>query len=382
MSSTRLFLLAGATLVAAGCSFNTETFLPDKSVEYKKEQRAERGLEIPPDLSSTALGAGLAGGDIGSSEPTTYSGFKESRRLGGQRARSATVVLPEIDNVELMRDGDQRWLVINAEPDAVWQNVVEFWQNNGVLLAEQDPLLGIMRTSWLENRANLSKDLITNTLSKYVGGLYETGFRDQYRVRLERGGRPGQTELYLTHYAMQEKLASGTSGEADRAIWVPAERNPELEQIMLRQLMIHLGIAEQQVAGLTATQKPRGKARAQLVESDEAVRLLINEDLSRSWRLAGIALDRVGFVVEDRDRQQNMYLVRYFDPAAETKDDSWLSSLAFWRSDKVDKEGLYQVKLTPTDAGTTDVVVLTEQGERDNSETARRILRLMEEQLR
>ena len=32
-------------------------------------------------------------------------------------------------------------------------------------------------------------------------------------------------------------------------------------------------------------------------------------------RRVGLALDRVGFTVEDRDRTQGLYFVRYVDPA-------------------------------------------------------------------
>ena len=65
-------------------------------------------------------------------------------------------VLPEFDNIRVERDGDQRWLVINAQPQAVWSKIIEFWRSNGLLLVEQDPTIGIMRTDWLERPGPIS----------------------------------------------------------------------------------------------------------------------------------------------------------------------------------------------------------------------------------
>ena len=47
----------------------------------------------------------------------------------------------------------------------------------------------------------------------------------------------------------------------------------------------------------------------------------------------GLALDRVGFTVEDRDRSKGLYYVRYVDPDANlAKGSGWLDKLSFWKS--------------------------------------------------
>jgi len=109
----------------------------------------------------------------------------------------------------------------------------------------------------------------------------------------------------------------------------------------------------------------------------------VNEGFDRSWRLVGVALDRVGFAVEDRDRDAGIYYVRYNDPMKDAEEEGWLSKLAFWQKDddNFDKENQYQVKLDDA-VEPTKVVVLNEKGERDNSETALRILTLLNEQIR
>ena len=163
---------------------------------------------------------------------TSYSEYVTDRKLRGadagvQQAASSSV-LPAIKNVEVRRDGDVRWLAVDAPVAEVWQRIIDFWQDSGILMVEQDPGVGIMRTSWLENRANISRDFITDTFRKVLDGFYEAGTRDQYRVRLERAENGG-TEVYLTHYGMEEQVLKGSTGDVERTVWVPRERDPGLE---------------------------------------------------------------------------------------------------------------------------------------------------------
>ena len=67
----------------------------------------------------------------------------------------------------------------------------------------------------------------------------------------------------------------------------------------------------------------------------------MEEPFDRAWRRVGLALDRIGFTVEDRDRAQGLYFVRYVDPDADNKSPSkgFLSRLAFWRSDDKPVQG-------------------------------------------
>ncbi len=64
-------------------------------------------------------------------------------------------------------------------------------------------------------------------------------------------------------------------------------------------------------------------------------------------------------------------------------DPGLLSKLAFWKDDDrdIDKSNQYQVSLQPEGKGTR-VVVLNKGGVRDGSETALRILTLLNEQLK
>jgi outer membrane protein assembly factor BamC len=100
-----------------------------------------------------------------------------------------------------------------------------------------------------------------------------------------------------------------------------------------------------------------------------------------------LALDRVGFTVEDRDRSQGLYFVRYVDPESDAKkkddDKGFLSKLMFWRGGAGDKPSQAQYRIHLKASGdSTGVQVLTREGGVDRSETSRRILSLLYEQLK
>ncbi|RMG35643.1 MAG: outer membrane protein assembly factor BamC [Gammaproteobacteria bacterium] len=351
--------------------------LPDKAVEYKREKQASKNLEVPPDLTSRRFNDRMSVPDNFAGVATSYSEYATDRRLRGieGRARVGGAVLPEHPKVKEMRDGDMRWLVVDAPADAVWDKLIEFWQDQGILLEEQDPELGIMRTAWLENRANISRDFITEAVRKVFEGLYETSLRDQYRIRLEKDG-PNKTEIYLTHYGMEEKLVTDSQGDAENTVWQPRPRDPNLEAIMLRRIKAFLGAADEREQVARKARRPQ----SQLVQGRDGVKLVVGDEFPRAWRLVGLALDRVGFAVEDRNRSAGVYYVRYNDPATAEESGGLLSKLKFWGDEKPDRETQYQIKLQPRD-GATEVVVLNAKSQRDQTPTAKRILKLLQEQL-
>ena len=64
--------------------------------------------------------------------------------------------------------------------------------------------------------------------------------------------------------------------------------------------------------GRSAAEQP---ARARIEKAnDGASRLVVDDSFDRAWRRVGLALDRTGFTVVDRDRSKGLYFVRYANP--------------------------------------------------------------------
>jgi outer membrane protein assembly factor BamC len=371
-----------AALLSAACSTEMSDVLPDRKVDYKKQRVAENDLEVPPDLTSSTIGDVMPVPGLGSG--TTYSEYEEQQRTSGSGVATTKggPVLPEVGSIKVLRDGDQRWLEIDASPAEVWPRAVSFWRENGVLLVEQDPTVGVMKTDWLENRADIKQGAITELLRKAFEGLYSAATRDQFRVRLEPGERPDTTDLFLTHRGMEETFPTDSGGDTTSAFWVPRPTDPGLEAEMLRRLMIYLGVAEKRASGALAQAETAREPRSQMQQGrDGTATLLVDADFAPAWRLVGVALERVGFTVEDRDRSAGIYYVRYDDPNKE-EDEGFFSKMAFWKDKgEFDDETQYRIRLDE-DGDTTRVEVLDSAGERERSDTGTRILTLIQEQIR
>ena len=363
-----LVVIAGILLLSA-CSVMDKSAPGRKKVDYKKSE-ITRSLEVPPDLSSNTINdAPSSIGAVG----TTYSEFGSTLPGGG-----GSTVLPDQGNMHVERDGNQQWLVVQGAPAQVWPNVKEFWLEEGFLIKMEDPRVGILETGWSENRADIPGGMIRGLLGKVVDSVYSSATRDQYRVRLERGIESGTTEIFLTHRGVEEVIQGGAIDGT--SVWQPRPTDPELEAEMLKRLMVYLGIEEQKAEAMVARESGP-KVRAQMVSNDSGTLLLVSEDFSRAWRRTGVALDRVGFAVEDRNRSEGTYFVTYNDPLADQNKDGVLSKLAFWSSDDEAGGAQYRIVLQ-ANGPVTHIIVNDADGDRDESSTAKRILALLEEQLR
>ncbi len=344
-------------------------------VDYKKS-RSLPPLEIPPDLTSSTIDESLVVPDITPSGSATFSAYSGERNDPAAAARGENV-LPTQDTVRMEREGDKRWLVIKGEPAQIWPKVREFFIQSGFLIKQEDPKVGIMETDWMENRADIPKDPIRSVLSKVFDSLYSAATRDKFRVRLERGKEDGSTELYISHRGVEE-VAKGSE-----TIWQSRPSDPELEVEILNRLVVSFGVDEQKAKALLAQAAPERPRTALTRDAGGQAALTVEEDFSRAWRRTGLALDRVGFTVEDRDRSRGLYFVRYADPLKdEKKDPGFLSKLKFWggKDDKVIAEQ-YLVSLIGAESQTR-IVILDKDGKPENSDTSNRILALLEEQLK
>lgn len=361
-------LAAASTLLTlSGCSSLGGLVGGDK-IDYKSASTKGPSLDVPPDLSQLTKEARYAvpGAAV------TAAGFQAGQAAAGA-ARGASTAAAEIGDVRIERAGNQRWLVVKRPPDKLWDPVREFWQENGFLLAIEQQDSGILETDFAENRAKLPQDIIRRTIGRVFDSLYSTGERDKFRTRLERTAEG--TEIYISHRGMVETVASNSSGST---VWQPRPADPELETDFLRRLMVKLGVPQEQ-ARSAGTVTRASVARVESGPGNQPV-LQIDESFDRAWRRVGLSLDRTGFTVEDRDRAQGLYFVRYVEPTADKKDPGFFGRL-FSRSSSNVAPLKYRIALRSQGQGTT-VSVLNAEGAPDTSANARRIVTLIAEDLK
>lgn len=361
-----------ATLLLTACS---GTLLESKKIDYKSAGRLP-SLEVPPDLTAPTIDERYVIPENGKGA-TTFSAYREGR----SPAAANSEVLPQSDKMRIERDGNQRWLVVTGTPEEIWPKIREFWQVVGFNLTVDLPAAGVMETDWNENRAKLPQDIIRNTLGKALDFMYSTPERDKYRTRLEKGSTPGTTEIYISHRGMVELFV--TEGKDDTR-WQPRPPDPELEAEMLQRLMVRMGADVDRAKTLLAT-PGKTTERAKLAATGDL--LNVNEPFDRAWRRVGLALDRIGFTVEDRDRNKGVYFVRYvdpeIDPAKAGNNKGFLSKLMFWKNEKVDETKSTQMRITiKADGANSSVQVQGRDGVADKSDTAQKILKLLFDQLK
>jgi outer membrane protein assembly factor BamC len=390
MTHCHRIALAAAALALAGCSW----FGGNKSADYKGAQaRPAQPLEVPPELTAPTMDDRYAIPDPRAQ--TTYSAYSKQPSAGPALPAgvSANTVLPKVEGARLERYGDQRWLVVKGEPDKVWPVIREFWVETNIPLSREEPNTGIMETDWYEDKSKVPDDFVRRTVGKVVPQLFSTPRRDKFRTRIEKGAEPGTTEVFVSNRQMEEVY---TSNNQEKTVWQSRPADRDLEAEMLSRMLVKLGAAQTQVAAATAAapapvrsgQAPAlPESRNAVLENAGAGPLVVNDGFDRAWRRVGLALDRVGFTVEDRDRSKGLFFVRYIDPEVDlrgeaAKKESWADKLAFWRTTPKGPQPQYRIHVSDAGASMSQVQVQNSQGSGESSATGKKILSLLYEQLK
>lgn len=365
----------GAVLGLSACSSINKT-LEGEKVDYKTNGAKSVSLEVPPDLSQlqrdsryqpvqgTISASSIQGGPV-TGVPAL--------------APSATAVAPQqVGNVKLEREGNQRWLSTPLTPEQIWPQLQEFWQERGFVLELDSRENGLMQTNWVENRAKLQQDIIRDTIGKVFDGLWDTGLRDSFRTRVERTSSGG-TEIYISHRGMQELYSNERK---DSTSWGGRPNDPDLEAVMLSRLMQKLGAKEEQVKAVAANTPAEVPARARMLPGPPGTGMQVDDAFDRAWRRVALALDRSGFTVEDRDRTQGLFYVRYVDPKSIGKGDpGWtdkLFSLFTSGEKKPQTAGPARYRIALKGEGEkTAVTVQNAQGQPETGDASQRILELL-----
>ena len=379
-TAARVLVLSALALNMAAC---TTVFESDK-VDYKSSKKAPP-LDVPPDLTQLQKDNRYATPD--NRGVATASGFQQAQAAGNQGvapaagagAAAGSIGPVSTDAVRVERAGDQRWLVVKQTPEQLWPQVRQFWEDAGLPVETESQATGVMETEWVENRSKIPQDFLRNTLGKVFDRAYSTGERDKYRTRLERLP-DGSTEIYISHRGAEEVL---TGAQKESTVWTVRPNDPTLEAQFLGRLVARLTGATEPAQVQAAQAKVDNAAPAPLRAKLLGDRVEVDEGFDRAWRRVGLALDRVGFTVEDRDRVQGVYFVRYVDLEAKSKGGFFSRLFSFGDDEKAKEAQRYRVLVKGAENGNTSLVTVQDnQGQPDTSPTATKILSLLNDELK
>lgn len=362
------------TLVTAGL-VACKSVTSSDTVDYKSSG-AVRGpnLSYPPDLITAQADRRYIVQD-GTATMSEYSSAVK------KTAQIKANVMTGIPGMRIARDGERRWLVVDKPAPELYPQVKDFWQENGFLLTVDSPSTGIMETDWAENRAKIAQDWIRSTIGSALDSIYDTGERDKYKTRLEVS-KPDETEIYITQKGAIEKCVTDTTGSCLYTIWTPRPNDPELEAAFLARLMERLGMTQAQAKALVSAPLGEKILKARLVqEGVNTAHIEMVSGFDRAWRDTGLALDRSNFSVEDRDRANGIYFVRYVNPKDLGDTKGFFTNLFSSKDDSSMKAKKYRVVVKSTGDNSSSVYVQNAEGAPENTAAGLQLLTLLTEQL-
>ena len=345
------------------------------TVDYKSAG-AVRGpnLSYPPDLITAQADRRY----IVQDGSATMSEYNAAVNKSVQTRKN---VMTGIPGMRIARDGERRWLVVDKPAPELYPQVKDFWQENGFLLVIDSPSTGIMETDWAENRAKISQDFIRSALGGILDSVYDTGERDKYKTRLEVS-KPDQTEIYITQRGALEKCVSDNTGSCISTIWTSRPNDPELEAAFLARLMERLGMTQEQAKAQVAQPLGPKTPKAKLVqEGVNTAYIQMAAGFDRAWRDTGLALDRSNFTVEDRNRANGIYYVRYVNPKDLGDTKGFFSNLFSSKDDSSLKAKKYLVVVKSTGDNSSSIYVQGADGKPENTAAGLQLLTLLTEQM-
>ncbi|MCI4428865.1 MAG: outer membrane protein assembly factor BamC [Burkholderiales bacterium] len=359
-------------LAMIGCS-SVENVATGDRVDYRSAPEKAKPLDVPPDLTQLARDSRYQPQAGAVSAAAFQAGTSTSRST----AATPTVAPLALGKVRIERDGHQRWLSTPLRAEQLWPQMQAFWKENGMTLIVDQPLVGLMETDWVENRAKLPEDWLRRMMGRVVDSLYSTGERDKYLTRVESSANG--SNVFIAHRGLIEVLGSESQGLS--TLWKRRPNDPELEAAMLARLMVKLGLPDDQAKAAVAAPVPVVAVRARVVEGKPAATLHVDDNFDRAWRRVGLTLDRSGFTVEDRDRAQGLYFVRYIDPALAGQEEPGFFTKLF-SSEKGDTgPKKFRLSVKAEGSGST-VSVLNSSGQPENGDAGKRIISLLVEDLK
>lgn len=360
-----LALGVGVSLMA-GCSTINKITGGEESVNYKSTVRGDP-LSIPPDLTQ-------ANQDVHYRAPegvASYTDYAQAQQAQ-QGVSRETKVLPSQEGIEVKRDGQLRWLVVDRPAEEVYPAVVDFWGEQGFTIRSQDRAAGVVQTDWAENRAKIPESWIRSALGSIIDQVFDSGERERFTTRLER--IEGRTEVYISHQHMEETPT--TDGAAFK--WVYGDEDPNLNAAMLARLMVFLGtdVGTAQAQVTEAEQSTQERQVQTITQEDGSAALTLNEPFDRAWRRVGVAIDAAGFSVEDRDRSTGDYYVRYLDSDSGEKIEQQNLIGRLFGARNTAEAVRYRIRVN-TVGNVSTVQVLDENAQVQDTGTAKRILTVL-----
>jgi len=279
--SLRIIFIAFLLVSLNACSFGND-------VKYL-EARTSANLEIPPDLTQTAINSRFE--------------IPDNISSGTGETIKKIPVLAQVDSLRLEGSADLYWLAVNGPVDNLYQLIKQFWNSEGYTLEVDEPVIGVMQTEWILKEEGQSSEE-EGFFASFFAGDNLSATQDQFRTRIARDHGINGTRIYITHRGTQylHKLVTRQTEEESQNNWGFRQPEPELEVEMLSRLMIYLGLNKSEVDQQLVDIKlfaPRATIHTDVSENETF--LIVKSARTIVWNRLLHQLDRFNFNVVSVD---------------------------------------------------------------------------------
>lgn len=291
--------------------------------------KAPPPLEVPPGLAVPKQDADTALPELPPTAPTAEVGITPPNLLKQAQAQAPDETTPPAAvTLHIEQQGAQRWLVVPAPADQVWRRVKGFLVEQGFTLAQADEKTGTLETDW-RDEPQAAQENEGNAASK--GGL-----KDKFTLHVAPGRVSGSSEVTVAHLGLERVVAKG------KAQWQPRAANPTMAAALLDKLQAY--IQDKQDTSAADADMPAVQATLTTDSTTGVSTLSLNKDFDRVWQSIGATLQRSGFVIEDRNRSDGVYLVRLGDAFQNDGNSGFVSRMLGGEDNESDKRYRIHVK--------------------------------------
>ncbi|MCW8956130.1 MAG: outer membrane protein assembly factor BamC [Gammaproteobacteria bacterium] len=322
-------MMAFGLLVLVACSSDGE-----ERPEYL-DSHTLNGLKIPPRLTKPDTRA-----ELKIPEPSA----KALEQLKTQENAKGTVA-PAFNKVEFKSDNGLFWVEIHESADNLWTNLRDFWAHEGIKLARDEPLLGIMETEWL-NEFKASN--LKGESNSWFSSLLSPDVKDRFRMRVERTQRDDLSRIYVSHRGLE--IAVNTSDSS--TVWMHRQPDQVLEQEILLRLVLFTGLSKAKAVDMFDSYQAYHPRIRQLSEDKSRYAIIGRKDFV--WHRLVQALDRLGVEIKQKDQKLGRLDVLVgelknapikAEEVDEIAESSWLMSMLSGSDEKLNEKGQVEVSL-------------------------------------
>lgn len=230
--------------------------------------------------------------------------------------------LDKIKDIQIVQGGSERWMVIkNKTVDQIYPIMISYLNNAGLAVKYNNQAIGLIQTDWVTKNNNIQQGFGIRGFFNWIGLGSMYTLPTQYMFRITLWQNENDTNIFVTNYEISEHFSRGSPphyssvepSNYTTTKWVLFPPNPQIELDFLLNFMGFIGLDKSQIKNIESqtvnTIYESGILSSNPMSTLVGNQLIISDSLDRAWWRVGLALERVGLEITDKNRTDGIYFV-------------------------------------------------------------------------